>query len=154
MRIPITTVLNNVSGGSTPYSLTSVTSQNNNDYVSISGGNVLFAPSNTNAASTLNYYVQDASGNTGNGIFTVGVTNAVGTQAIQYSVSGSSVTITCSGIPGFKYSVQRTTSLVSPITWTDLPGSTTTVPANGIWTFTDASAPNGQAYYRTIQANP
>ena len=158
-RIPVATVLANVSGGADPYTLISVTSRNPNDYVQISGTNILFAPADPNApSSTLDYSVQSVYGAPAyiaSGTITVAATNASGISR-SITVSGNKPTLSFAGVPGSKYMVQRSTDLVN---WTNLDGSSgttnsiITAPGSGVWTFTDPNPPEGSAFYRTVQAN-
>jgi hypothetical protein len=71
------------------------------------------------------------------------------------TVSGDTATIHFYGIPGFQYDVQRATSLgpSPPADWsTRTTGSPLTASSNdGSFTYTDGSAPNGTAYYRSLQ---
>jgi hypothetical protein len=46
-----------------------------------------------------------------------------GSTARGIAISGGSATIKCFGSTGFSYDVQRTTSLVLPVTWTTLTAS-------------------------------
>jgi cytoskeletal protein RodZ len=85
----------------------------------------------------------------------VNVTNAI-SLVRQVTSSGSSVVITFAGVPGYKYVVERATSLAGP--WTTLDGSNGMVdsqviaPATGVWTFTE-TPPSSPAFYRSRQNN-
>jgi autotransporter-associated beta strand protein len=159
LRIPVTTVLANVSGGTGSYTLTGVTSRNTNDFVRISGTNILFAPADPNApSSTLDYFVQSLVGvpaYTNSGTLTVVATNAAGISR-SITVGGGTPTTTFAGMPGSQYMVQRSTDLIN---WTNLDGSSgttnsiITTSGTGVWTFTDPNPPEGSAFYRTVQAN-
>jgi hypothetical protein len=155
LRIPVSDVTAQIAGGTTPYTL-SVTSREGTDYVEISGSEILFAPAgNTN--SILDYTVADSSSPTlrATNTITVSVTNAF--SSVTISFTGSSLTITNAGIPGYKYVLQRATAGANG-PWTDLdgaggtPDSRQTAPSAGLWTFTDSSPPS-PSYYRLRQNN-
>jgi autotransporter-associated beta strand protein len=160
MHIPVSAVLTNISDAPGPLTLTSVTSPNPNDYVQISGTNVLFAPANPNEpASILNYSAQLTCGapatNVIVGTLTVAATNALGISR-SITVSNGQAVVSFAGMPGSKYMVQRSINL---LTWTNLDGASglpnsilTNTASTGIWTFTDPNPPLPSAYYRTVQA--
>jgi hypothetical protein len=108
---------------------------------------IFYLPANNNNDSFI-YTVSNGSG-TATGTITVTVA-ASGGLAKTITVSGGTATIKFFGIPGFQYDVQRTTSLTEPVTWTTLPASLRTPGADGSFTYT-GSAPNGTAYYRSLQ---
>lgn len=163
LRIPVADVLAKTAGGTGERTLYSVTSRDG-DYVLISGTNILFAPAG-NANRILDYTVHDSTSPTpysASSIITVTVTNAVG--LLKYiEFAQDKPTLTFSGVPGFNYLVERTTSMSEPITWIPMDGGTNgttdsrhTVPTGGsaiIWTFTDQNPPTGQGYYRLRQNN-
>jgi hypothetical protein len=162
VRVPVSAVLANVSDAPGPLTLTSVTSPNPNDYVQISGANVLFAPANPNEPfSALNYSAQLTYGvpatNVFTGTLTVAATNAAGTSR-SIAVSNLQAMVSFAGMPGCRYLVQRSTNLVDWVNLdgaSGLPDSTTTNTAvTGIWTFTDPNPPASGAFYRTVQAYP
>ncbi len=117
------------------------------------------------------YYLPPTTGNPANDSipYTVANANGCATSAsldIQFvpsggiaqtiTVSGGSVTIKFFGTPGYTYSLQRATSLSGP--WTTITANSTTSPSSpqapgkdGSFSFTDNAAPNGTAYYRSIQ---
>jgi hypothetical protein len=96
------------------------------------------------------YRVGDAV-RTATGLIHITVNAPGGTNAniVAITLSNNVPTIRFAGIPGYSYDVQRTTNLVPVINWTTL--WTTTAPPNGIFDFTDTSAPASQSYYRTAQ---
>jgi autotransporter-associated beta strand protein len=158
LRLPVATVLASVSGGADPYTLTSVTSENPNDYVQISGTNILFAPANPNApSSTLDYSVQSVYGApayTASNTITVAAINAAGISR-SITITNGQPMVFFAGMPGSQYMVQRSTDLIN---WTNLDGrsgttnSIITTSAAGVWTFTDPNPPEGSAFYRAVQA--
>jgi hypothetical protein len=79
---------------------------------------------------------------------------AAGGVAQTITVSGGAATINFYGIPGIEYDVQRATSLgpSPPPDWITINSSPLTASENdGAFGYTDSSAPNGTAYYRSIQ---
>ena len=150
LRIPVSTVTAAVSGGSAPYTLSSVTSRNG-DSVQISGTDILFAPSG-NATRILDYTVHDSTpptAYTGSSTITVTVTNAVSAVNV-ISSTGQGITITFAGVPGFLYVVERSASADFSTTITIV--QTMTAPASGLWTYIEASPPN-PSFYRSRQNN-
>jgi hypothetical protein len=158
LRIPVATVTAAIAGGTTPYTVQSVTSLESKDYVAVSGSYILFAPAgNTNTI--LSYTVVDSTTPTpltASSTITVTVTNAFG-LVNSISSGGNSVTLTFAGIPTYKYVVQRSPNSGSG-PWTDLdgtggtPDSRTNAPTAGVWTFTDPS-PTNPSFYRLRQNN-
>ncbi len=160
IRIPVSAVLANISDAPGPLTLASVTSQNPDDYVQISGTNVLFAPANPNEpVSALNYSAQLTYGapatNVITGALTVAATNAAGISR-SITITNGQAAVSFAGMPGSKYMVQRSTNLVS---WVNLDGASglpdstiTNTAATGIWKFTDTNPPASGAFYRTVQA--
>lgn len=73
-------------------------------------------------------------------------------QPATVSTGGSTATVNFAGIPGYSYSIQRSTNLVD---WAAI--WTTNAPANGLFnytdTFSDLGFVPGVAYYR-LQYNP
>ena len=63
--------------------------------------------------------------------------------------AGGAVTLKYATCPGMAYHVESTTNL-SPVSWTTVPGSTTNAPGNSV-TFTAPLAPgSGPRFYRTV----
>jgi hypothetical protein len=60
------------------------------------------------------------------------------------------VTVTFQGTPGGQYVVQATTSLVSPVIWSNV--STNTAGVDGLWTYTDSTT-QPHAFYRAAKGN-
>ena len=158
LSLPVATVLANVSGGTGSYTLTGVTSRSTNDYVQISGPNILFAPADPNAtSSTLDYFVQPVAGvpaYTNSGVLTVIATNVAGISQ-SVTVSGGTRMVSLAGVPSSQFMVQRSTNLTD---WVNMDGSSgatnsiCTACTNGLWNFTDPNPPKPSAYYRTVQA--
>jgi hypothetical protein len=148
LRIPWADVTAKIAGGTTPYTLQSVTSRDSGDYVQISGSYILFAPAG-NATRILDYTVADSTSPTpltASSTITVSVTNAV-SSARTITSSGGGVTITFAGVPGYNYVVERSGDLSN---WTTV--QTQTAPTAGLWTFSEIP-PYSPAYYRTRQNN-
>ena len=90
----------------------------------------------------------------GNGGITTGTVNLVSQafitgQNATVTVSGSTATVSFAGIPGFNYTAQRSTNLVS---WASL--LTTNAPSSGLFQviddFSDLGVVPASAYYRLI----
>jgi uncharacterized repeat protein (TIGR01451 family) len=115
---------------------------------------VLFGPSNNLSESFL-YAASDGTVAITNWINVV-VTNATSSVNSISSSNGESLTLRFAGVPGYVYVVERATSVSGP--WTALdgtsgtPDSRTNAPADGLWSFTDASPPS-PSFYRTRQNN-
>ena len=133
--------------------LVSIGSSTNGALAFISGGNVLYYnPNNVN--DTFTYTVQDSFGDTASGNVSIIVNSAgiFGQSNPQLSTANGIPTVTFSGIPGYSYTVQRSTNLVG---WVSL--WTTNAPALGLFDYTDNFGDLGaipvSAYYR-LQYNP
>jgi autotransporter-associated beta strand protein len=154
LRIPVSTVLAQTSGGTGDRSVTQVTSSSG-DNVLLSGTEILFAPAaNVNTTRYLSYTVADSStptAFTATGTITVTVTNAVSATRAIINSSGSTVTATFFGMPGFKYQVQRTLSL-SPTDWQNYESAQTANATTGQLVITDTVANGSSAWYRLVQA--
>jgi hypothetical protein len=144
IKIPVTNLLANASDvdGDT-LSLASVSATTNNATISIADGCVLYR--NTNAVTDqFTYTVSDGFGGTSSATVTINVdsTPLFGQSQIA-SVSGGTATLNFAGIPGYGYSVQRSTNLMNWATiWT------TNAPLNGMFQVIDPTAPEANAYYR------
>jgi hypothetical protein len=73
--------------------------------------------------------------------------NNAPTLNITSQVNGGTVQLGGAGIPNRVNTVERTTDLTPPITWT--PVGTVTNGADGLWQFTDPS-PSSPAFYRAV----
>ena len=129
-------------------SLVSAGGSTNGALVMIGGNYVLYY--NTNAvADQFSYTVTDANGGTNSATVTINIdTTPLFGQSQIATVSGGMATLNFAGIPGYSYSVQRSTNLVD---WTAL--LTTNAPVGGAFIFTDSSAPTPSAFYR-LKYNP
>jgi hypothetical protein len=128
--------------------LVSVGSTTNNATVMIGSGYVLYY--NTNAvADQFSYRVSDGYGGTNSATVTINIsTTSLFGQSQITSVFGGTATLNFAGIPGYGYSVLRSTNLV---VWTSI--WTTNAPTGGVFQFIDTSAPAPSAYY-LLQYNP
>ena len=122
----------------------------NGALVLIGGGYVLYY--NTNAvADQFTYTVSDGFGGTNSATVSINIdpTPLFGQSQIA-SVSGGTATLNFAGIPGYSYSVIRSTNVTFVpfnIIWT------TNAPSSGVFDYTDTSAPSPSAFYR-LQYNP
>jgi hypothetical protein len=98
---------------------------------------------------SFDYTVVNSSGCTTTAALGLTVAAPPGVQIIDLVVSGNSASIKFFGVPGVEYDIQRATNVNGP--WTVINGAPLTPGTDGSVTYTDNSAPNGQAYYRTIQ---
>ncbi|MBW8865566.1 MAG: Ig-like domain repeat protein, partial [Verrucomicrobia bacterium] len=100
----------------------------------------------------LTYTVSDGFGGSATGTITLTSQAFLTGQNASVSVGGSTATVNFAGIPGYNYSVQRSTNLVD---WTSI--LTTNAPSNGLFKcvddFSDLGVVPGSAYYR-LQYNP
>jgi hypothetical protein len=151
LKIAVTNLLSNASDadGDT-LALAAVSATTNNAFLQISGGWVLYY--NTNAVNDqFTYTVSDGYGGTNSANVTVNVdsTPLFGQTTIPaVNTTSGTATLNFAGIPGYSYSVLRSTNLTS---WTTL--RTTNAPAGGLFQFIDTSAPMPSAYYQ-LQYNP
>lgn len=153
LRIPVSSVMAKVAGGSAPYTLSSVTSPNGSDFVFYDSSYIYFAPAD-NLSRVLTYMVHDATIPTAyiaSNTITVTVTNAVSyVNSISNNVANGTVIIKFAGVPGFNYVVERSGSATVWSSATTV--QTITAPGTGIWSFTDSSPPN-PSFYRLRQNN-
>jgi hypothetical protein len=139
LLIPITNLLSNASSiyndpitlvgvgtdGANLLTTNGVTLVNNGSYI-------LYTNSVTpNANDSFEYTVSDGQGGTNVGIVSIILNNNLfGQTSPQLAVSGTNVTATFFGIPGYSYIVERSTNLVEGAGW--VPISTNTAPATGV----------------------
>jgi len=120
------------------------------------GDSVIYAPAaDFNDADSFTYTA-------GNGVdqatATVNITVEAAPEAPTQNIAGTTVTgggaveVTAAGIPGRRYQLQHTMSLVSPVVWSNL-GVAQTAPANGRMVFTDPT-PTTPGFYRVVRAQP
>jgi len=88
--------------------------------------------------------------NSNNGIMVFDFAAVVGATLSNASIGGDGkFSFTVTGDPGTVYTIQSTTSLTPPVSWTTLP--TVTIGAGGTATFTDATPTGpGARFYRAV----
>ncbi|MGA2281222.1 MAG: leucine-rich repeat domain-containing protein [Verrucomicrobiota bacterium] len=113
-----------------------------------------------NVNDSFNYIVSDALGQKSIGtvvlIMSNMTTNIVGQTSPNLVITSTNVTATFFGVPGYQYTVERSTNLVQGLGW--VPVSTNTAPANGVFqvidNFQDLGIPippvPSSAYYRLL----
>lgn len=77
---------------------------------------------------------------------TVGVINGLGGQINSVVLSGTTATVTCTGIPGYLYNLQVATNF--PNSWNII--WTTNAPVGGVFQFNHSNAPRPNAFYRLM----
>lgn len=112
-----------------------------------SSGFLLYQNSNS-VNDQFTYTVADGFGGTGTGIVNIVLsTNSVfGPLAPVIQLTSGIPTITYTGIPGFSYSVNRSTNLLGG--WTII--WTTNMPAGGVFQFTDSNPPQPTVFYQLL----
>ena len=135
-----------------PLTVTALGPSVNNGTLSTDHTYIYYAPATgNNDNDSFPYTVDNGHGSTDSGTITVTVA-ATGGVAKTIVVSGNTATIKFFGIPGIQYDVQRTTSLTEQVNWVTLTTDSPLSPGtDGSFTFTDDAAPNGTAYYRSVQ---
>ena len=148
LGISITNLLSNVSDVSpnAAISLAGASVSTNGIALGNSPGFLLYQNGN-NVNDQFTYTVSDGFLGTNSGLVNVVIsTNSVfGTASpiITANNTGGPTTITYSGIPGYSYSVNRSTNLLSG--WTTV--WTTNMPAGGTFQYIDSNPPQPAAYY-------
>ncbi len=105
---------------------------------------------NTNpVADQFTYTVTDGFGGTNSALITVNVSTQplFGQGSPAIGVSGGSATVNFAGIPGYSYSVQRSTNVDFSSFDVVL---TTNAPDTGVFQFFDATPPQPLAFYRLV----
>jgi hypothetical protein len=129
-----------------PLSVTAVSpTSTNGSAVSLSGGTITYAPVAL-GPDKFTYTLNDGHGGTAIGTVTV-VTSTYGSggQVSGIALTGGAVTLTFTGILGYKYHVQVSTNLTS---WNDV--LITNAPAGGFFQFNNNTSPMPDAYYRLM----
>jgi hypothetical protein len=113
----------------------------------VTASHILYLPT-TDADDSFPYTIHDGHGGTANGVITVNVASPGG-RAQEITASGGAVTVRFTGIPGYRYDIERAgdVAFTSGVTVLD-----TVVAPRGPFTFTD-SAPPSTAFYR-LKYNP
>jgi hypothetical protein len=168
LLIPISNLLTNVTDvdgdpitlvGAGTDGLNSVTT--NGTTLAINGTYLLYTNSVTpNVNDSFEYTVNDGHGGTGIGTVLVIVGNNVfGQSTPNLTVSSTTVGASFFGIPGYRYSVQRSTNLTTGLGWVNI--STNVAPSTGVIQVTDGFSDLGipvppvpsPVYYR-LEYNP
>jgi hypothetical protein len=75
----------------------------------------------------------------------------IGSIANSIAAANTTANIGFFGVIGYQYDVQRAIDLVPPVVWTTLTTNSLSPASDGSFTFVDAHAPPGAAYYRSVQ---
>jgi hypothetical protein len=115
---------------------------------------ILYPSSTNNIADSFTYTVSDGYGGIASNIVSIVISNTVAGQSAGITVSGGAATMNFFGIPGYKYSVQRSQDGLN--NWQDLTSVTVlptgtvvdnngviTAPVTGAFTVTDSDPPQG-----------
>jgi hypothetical protein len=157
LKIPLATLLaNDVSVPWSPLSVTGVDGTSaGGGTVQLLDGMVLYTPDGAfNATDSFTYTVSNGT-NVTTAVVTVVVETTPETippNIVDSAALGETMQVTAAGISGRSYRLQHTTSLTSPVSWTDLGGAQA-APATGQMVFTDPS-PTSPGFYRVITATP
>jgi hypothetical protein len=164
LKIAISDLLTNVTGGDGPITLVGVGTDGLN--LLSTNGTTLFTNSTyilytnsvtPNVNDSFNYTVSDSLGESGIGtvLITINNNNIVGQTNVNLIVSSTNVTANFFGVPGFRYTVDRSTNLTQGLGW--VPISTNTAPTNGLMqvvdNFLDLGIMPSNAFYR-LRYNP
>lgn len=134
-----------------PLALTGAISSTNSATVSYDGSYVYYSNPN-DVADEIDYTISDGRGGSASGVINVSVVAGnAGGLAQNISTDGSAVTVKFSGIPDFRYDIERATDVNFTANLTVL--ITTNAPANGQFQFTDDNPPQPTAFYR-LKYNP
>ncbi len=115
--------------------------------VSVGSGHLLYAPATNAAEDAFTYTISDGQGGTATGTITIQTIQQEGLTTGATTAPGGALTAHFAGIPGFSYTVERSTNLTD---W--VPMQTFTAPANGLFQFTDNEG-LPSAFYR-LRYNP
>ncbi len=104
-----------------------------------------------NVADQFSYSIADGNGGTNIGLVNIVIlTGATGQATGLVNPGGGALMVSFAGLPGYSYSVQRSTNLVTGSGWVTI--WTTNAPANGLFNYTDNFSGLGgvpvNAYYR------
>jgi autotransporter-associated beta strand protein len=165
LKVPLSDMATNWSDtGGYPVSLTGINltttngqtlwllnvSTNNGSFV-ISSASFVGYTNGPNVADKFSYSIADNNGATNIGQVNIVIVGSVSGQATGLiNPGGNAVTVNYAGLPGYAYSVQRSTNLVIGSGWVTI--WITNVPANGLFNYTDSFSGLGgvpqTAYYR------
>lgn len=148
LGISITNLLSNVvAANPSAVSLVSAGVSTNGVMLGNSSGFLLYQNTN-NVDDQFTYTVTDGYGGTNTGIVNIVLSNnsVFGPAGPVVQVTNGITTLTYTGIPGYSYSVNRSTNLLGG--WTTI--WTTNMPADGVFQFTDPNPPQPTAFYQLL----
>ena len=121
------------------------TSVSTNGVTLTTSGGYLFYNDANPVADQFTYTVTDGYGGTNSAVVTINVdtTPLFGQASLAVDTTGGTATLNFAGIPGYSYSVARSTDLIN---WTVI--WTTNAPPGGVFQFTDSAPPQPSAYYQ------
>ena len=148
LAISITNLLSSVTAANTnTLSLAGTSVSTNGVALTTSSGFLLYQNTN-NVNDQFTYTVNDGFGGMSSGLVNVVLSNSsvFGPTGPVIGVTNGATTLTYTGIPGYSYSINRTTNLLGG--WTII--WTTNMPSGGVFQFTDPNPPQSQAYYQLL----
>jgi adhesin/invasin len=135
--------------GASVYSLNLTT---NSGVITASSSSFLGYVNAANVNDQISYTISDGHGNTATGLINIVVsTSPLFGQASTVVPGGPTSTVNFAGQPGYTYTIERSTNLVTGTGW--VPLETTNAPAAGPFSYVDhftdlGGTPPGSAYYR------
>ena len=150
LEIPFATLTGNAADADgDPLSLASLDPATTNGMALATNGTSITYSNAANVIDQFGYLVSDGHGGTASG--QVNIVNVVGSPSAEFvgvpNVSGGSVMLNFSAVPGWTYYLERSTNLVI---WKTI--STNVAPASGVFdytdTFSDLSEPPPSAFYQ------
>lgn len=143
LRITISQLLTNAAGATgTNLTLISLSASTNGVTVQQYGGYLIYQTANT-VADQFSYGVTNSTGDAATGVVNIVPASLVAGQVQNISLTGGTVFLRFSAIPGVAYTIQRSIDLVN---WADL--ASTNAPPAGVFDFEDANPPSPSGYYR------
>jgi autotransporter-associated beta strand protein len=147
LQIPLASLIANATDpDGDPITLGGVDLTTTNGTTLVTNSSFILYSSSNNAPDQFNYTLSDGHGGSANGIVLI-MPSTVGQFLTTPNVTGNSATLSFAGGPGLVYYLERSTNL--PVWVTIL---TNTMPANGLFQFTDdfhdLGAPPMSAFYR------
>ena len=130
--------------------LTGVTLTTTNGVTLFTNSSGIYYENANNVSDRFDYTISDGRGGVATGTVLISVESSAGQSAnlVSYSLNGlGEPQMQFAGIPGQAYAIQRAAPTLSD-PWVTV--RTTNAPPLGIFQFTDASAPPGDKYYRTL----
>lgn len=149
LKISIASVLSSWSGSG--LSLQGVTSPSASNGTVFADSTYIYylPPAGAIPSDFFTYTVTNASGCATLATFNLVVAAPPGVQQISLTIDNNTPTVRFFGVPGVEYDIQRAPETTGP--WTIINATPLTPAGDGSVSYTDTSAPNGQAFYRTIQ---